>query len=112
MAADLSPRELQRQVGEWQRREFRPNGELPNPLKDALKICEEAGEVAERAVKRTDPRRHDGVDWGARLKEELPDTVIACFSMAENEGFDLWGLIDARWGEVGARRFATGSDLV
>lgn len=64
------------------------------PAAGALKVCEEAGEVA-ACIAKHEP------DW--RLGEELADTIIACCTTAHLAGIDLPNVLAARWDEVKAR---------
>jgi NTP pyrophosphatase (non-canonical NTP hydrolase) len=60
----------------------------------ALKVCEEAGEVAAVVVK------GEGLD---RLGEELADVIIAATTTAHLAGINLERVLADRWDEVRAR---------
>lgn len=60
----------------------------------ALKVCEEAGEVAAALNK------GQGI---ARLADELADVIIACQTTAVLAGIDLEPRLHARWEEVRRR---------
>ena len=99
--------DLQGRINHWQQREFRPNGEAPNPLADALVICEEAGEVARCAVKAHQNIRGGPEHWNAELRKELADVIIATLAAFSNAGIDATEAIEERWAVVGARKFAS-----
>lgn len=64
------------------------------PAAGALKVCEEAGEVA-ATINKAEPM------W--RLGDELADVVIACCTTAHLAGIDLENVLAARWDEVKGR---------
>jgi NTP pyrophosphatase (non-canonical NTP hydrolase) len=97
-------RQLQEEVSQWQRLQFRPHGESPNALIDGLKLCEEAGEIARALLK-----RHTSVAekqmWEENLREELGDLFISALGLSANEGFLLADILATRWHQVSQRNY-------
>lgn len=102
----MTPSEFQRDIGVWCLGQF---GE-PDPFKDALAIAEEAGEVCRAVLKRdqadqgTNNRKGTPGEWNVELVKEAADTLIALLSLADNEGFDLFGAARERFEEVRTRK--------
>lgn len=69
----------------------------------ALKVCEEAGELA-RAVGNLSTGTRPGVDWEQETRKECGDVFGALVAFARVAGFDLRTAIEAKVGEVTARR--------
>ncbi len=67
---------------------------LATPANGALKVCEEAGEVA-ACLNKHRPK--------SELADELADTIIACVSTARLAGIDIDSAVVARWDEVRRR---------
>jgi NTP pyrophosphatase (non-canonical NTP hydrolase) len=85
----LALRDLQREVGAWQRRTL--DGDPP-PLRKALKVAEEAGEVAGAVNKLADGRR-----TVRDVEDESGDAIIALCGLADAIGFDLATAVKRRW---------------
>lgn len=98
--------DLQREVLDWQEREFRPLSPA-NPLADALVLAEEAGEVARCVVKKYQTIRGSESHWDEELEKKSGDVIISLLSLAANAGFSLGNAVEKRWKVVGARKFAT-----
>ena len=88
---------IQAEIAEWTTK-FHIDGN-PDPLADALAICEEAGEVARAVLKRAHGQR-PGTDWEAQLYDELGDLAITIMSLCANEGWSFGRLVADRWDEV------------
>jgi NTP pyrophosphatase (non-canonical NTP hydrolase) len=93
--------DLQSQIETWCRDRF---GDDPDPKADGLIIAEEAGEVCRAILKRQHGQRGGTFEhWSAEIRKEAADVVIALYSLAANEGFDLDEAIRDRWAEVSQR---------
>lgn len=82
-------RRTQAEIGEWQSREFRPDGQPPNWFSDTLIIAEETGEVCRCFVKRQQNIRGGSDHWDEELRKELGDVVITVLAFGENWGLDV-----------------------
>lgn len=85
----LALRDLQREVAAWQRRGL---DYAPPPLRKALKVVEEAGEVG-GAVNKLDEGRRTLRD----VEDESGDVVISLCGLADSLGFDLATAVKRRW---------------
>jgi len=85
--------DLQKRLGDWHRRRF-PDAEMVNV---ALKLCEEAGEVA-RAVNGTIGK--NSATGGGSVPDEAADTVIAAMVLVERwcPGVDLLRRVERKLG--------------
>jgi NTP pyrophosphatase (non-canonical NTP hydrolase) len=82
-------RALQRDILTWQREKHGHN----DPALTALKLCEEAGEVAGAVLK------YDG----AHIVQEMGDVMISLLALAEILEVDLDRVATTRWAEVKTR---------
>lgn len=68
-----------------------------------LVVAEEAGEVARALAKRSQRVRGTHDKWTRKIREETADVVLAAFSLARLEDFDLEEAVAERWEEVKQR---------
>jgi NTP pyrophosphatase (non-canonical NTP hydrolase) len=92
--------DIQREIGEWQKREFRPDGSPPHTLIDVLIIVEETGEVCRCYVKRDQNIRGGAEHWTRELRIELGDVIITVLAFAANHQLDLMDGLSALGGST------------
>jgi NTP pyrophosphatase (non-canonical NTP hydrolase) len=86
---DVGLRRVQDEIGEWQQREFRPDGTPANFLIDTMIVTEEVGETARCYVKRNQNIRGGSEHWGNELRKEQADVVITVLALCANHQIDL-----------------------
>lgn len=99
---------LQKEILEWQRREFHPQ---PTQQQDIdgqfLVLAEEVGEVARCLAKGRQNIRGGTAHWAAEMRKESGDVYIALAALAAFAGFDLVDAVNDRWTTVSQRKFRT-----
>lgn len=75
---------------------------------DALAVSEESGALSRAVLKRVNGMRGGGeAEWTALARRKAADTMIALYSFAANEGFDLDEAVEEQWEDVSQREVAT-----
>lgn len=87
--------QLQLEVGPWQRKRWPATA---TQERTALKVCEEAGELAGAVIKLAEGRRAP-----QDVRNEIGDVLISLAACADLHGFDLGDCARERWAEVRER---------
>jgi NTP pyrophosphatase (non-canonical NTP hydrolase) len=90
---------LQKEVGEWSRRNF-PNNKTYHPL---LGIGEETGELMHAHLKLEQGIRGTPEEHVAAKKDAVGDIMIYMADYCERNGLDLDECVELAWGEVKQR---------
>jgi hypothetical protein len=94
-------RSIQSAIGEWQQREFRPNGIPADLMVDTMLVVEECGETARCFVKRNQNIRGGADHWTAELRKEQADVVVTVLALGANHHIDVVeGLDVIGWGAL------------
>ncbi len=92
----------QKEVYDWRVNNF---SDPPTPMKQALVIAEEAGEVCRAVLKREQNIRGSYEHWTQELKIECAQVLIALYAIAEHENFDLVEFTEEYWPTIAERNF-------
>lgn len=92
-------RTIQDEVKAWVLHNFGNDNELAT----VGGLIEEAGEVMQAAVKRSQGIRGTRAEWDAKLRKETADVFIKLCDVAQFNGFDLADAIAERWADVKQR---------
>lgn len=92
-------RRIQNEVTAWVLHNFGNDNELAT----VGGLIEEAGEVMQAAVKRSQGIRGTREEWDAKLRKESADVFIKLCDVAQFNGFDLADAIAERWAVVKLR---------
>lgn len=92
--------DFQKDVASWHRHNFG----APNQLLVALKVAEEAGELAGAVVKGAEPMR-DTAHWDLKAQDAVGDTIIALAMFCNARGLSLEHCVRDAWEEVRGRDF-------
>ena len=95
----MEVREVQAEVAAWVAHNFGNSNELAT----YGGMIEEAGEVMQAAVKRSQGIRGTHEEWTAKIRKECADVFVKLCDIAQYEGFDLADAIEERWSDVRRR---------
>jgi NTP pyrophosphatase (non-canonical NTP hydrolase) len=102
---DFTLRSIPKQVRAWADHNFARR----SLVEIALKVCEEAGELAGATIK-----EHQGIrrqeNQKEKAKDALGDIVIALANYAETRGWDLWKIVIDTWDSVRRRDWVENPD--
>ena len=92
----------QKEILEWRIQNF---PDPVSPMKQALVLAEETGEVCRAVIKREQGIRGTYESWSDNLKIELAQTLVTLYAIAELEGFDLNDYTAEYWETLKQRNF-------
>jgi NTP pyrophosphatase (non-canonical NTP hydrolase) len=96
----LDIRQMQKDVGEWQRHNFQDKATATNSF---LGIVEELGELAHAILKQNQGIRGTKIELEAAAKDALGDMFIFTMGFCWERGWDLEAILAATWREVQKR---------
>ena len=106
----MSLREIQREIGEWSRRNFgdqvsKSTGQVLGSLSPLLGIQEELGELCHVVLKRHQGIRgyDDDAKYQAERDDAMADIMVYLCDYASREGVDLEGVLTMTWNRVKSR---------
>ena len=109
----MSLREIQREIGEWSRRNFgeqvsKATGQRLGSLCPLLGVQEELGELCHVVLKRHQGIRgyDDDVKYQTERDDALADILVFLCDFSEDEGVDLEGVLAMAWNKVKSRDWA------